>query len=81
MPLVVRDLETGLFYGRAQWTSDPEFADNFPDYETAKKFALDFHFKNVDILIVNKKGHVMAGVPVRGSFTPSSKIEKVFPEP
>ena len=65
MPLAIRNLDTGLFYDRGQWTADPKVAQDFPDYESAKETALKEGIRNADVVTVHIDGRVSGGVPIR----------------
>ena len=74
MAMVIRDLETGLFFAHGHWTHDPKLAQDFADEESAAQTASKNHIKNADLVIINEDGRVIGGTPIRLSNSNRTRI-------
>ena len=61
MPLAIRNLDTGLFFAKGQWTADPKWAQDFPTFDDAKDLAQKLKIKNADVVTINTDGRVTGG--------------------
>lgn len=61
MPLALRNLDTGLFFAHGQWTPYPKLAQDFSDFEEAKKAAIELNLKNADVVTIHVDGRVRGG--------------------
>jgi hypothetical protein len=50
--VALRDLDTGLFFSKGQWTMDPRFAQVFPDREAVERLALELKINNPEMVFI-----------------------------
>ena len=66
MRLALRDLDTGLFFDKGQWTMDPRLAQEFSDREAILRVAIEHKIKNAEaVFIEGEPPRVTGGVCLR----------------
>lgn len=63
MLVVIRNIDTGLFFRSENWTQFIKFAERFKDLREAATAALKHHLKHAEMVIVQGDS-VVGGVPI-----------------
>ena len=58
-------LPTGLFYANGDWTALAEFAQDFPDTESALKLVTTLKLAQADLVYLSARGRVIGGEAIR----------------
>ena len=66
MRLVIRNIETGLFFRNEDWTQFIKFADRFKDAREAEMAVLKRRLKHAELVIVQGDS-IVGGVPIEPS--------------
>ena len=63
---VIRDLDTGLFFDKGNWTTDASLAQDFPDHEAIKTIVVEHQIQNAEmVLLEGPKNRVRGGFRIR----------------
>jgi hypothetical protein len=63
MPAILRNIETGLFFGKEEWTRFISYARRFKDAHDAEIEVRNRHLKRTEVLIVQGDS-IVGGSPM-----------------